>query len=153
FGPDLADNVVTFNGREAEVTAASSASLTAVVPRGAGTGPVEVAVDGRTATGPDFTYELTPIVTTLAGTGVAGYDDGPGASATFHRPHGLHLVEGTTAAVDFLYVADRENRVIRLVGPDGTVATAIAAPKLAAGPVDIAEAADGQMYVPFSDEH
>ena len=54
----------------------------------------------------------------LAGTGVAGSDDGQGDTATFNAPEGL--------AVDFagnVYVADTLNHRIRRIAPDGVVST------------------------------
>lgn len=64
--------------------------------------------------------KITPagMVSTLAGTGIQGDVDGPGASATFRYPQGI--------AVDnegFVYVADASNRKIRRIAPDGTVST------------------------------
>jgi hypothetical protein len=58
------------------------------------------------------------IVTTLAGSGVAGFADGVGAVAQFKNPRGI--------AVDSLgnvYVGDYENNRIRKVTPEGVVTT------------------------------
>ena len=58
------------------------------------------------------------VVTTLAGSGEEGDDDGAGAAAMFNRPHGL--------AVDAefnVYVADRLNHKIRKVSREGIVTT------------------------------
>lgn len=57
FSEVTADNSLTFDGKKAEVTQASSTSLTAVVPEGATTGEVQVIVNSRVATGPVFTVE------------------------------------------------------------------------------------------------
>jgi sugar lactone lactonase YvrE len=64
--------------------------------------------------------KVTPAgaVTTLAGTGVAGFADGSGATAQFSQP--------TSLAVDAsgnVYVADRFNRRVRKITPAGTVTT------------------------------
>jgi sugar lactone lactonase YvrE len=59
-------------------------------------------------------------VSTYAGDGQDGTDDGPGATARFRWPSGLALgVDGT------LYVADSDNEVIRAIAPDAahTVST------------------------------
>jgi DNA-binding beta-propeller fold protein YncE len=64
--------------------------------------------------------KVTPqgMVTTLAGNGMAGYRDGPGASAQFRRPHDVAV--GRDANV---YVADTDNERIRRITPDGVVST------------------------------
>ena len=61
FSPSATANTVTFNGTQATVTSASATQLTTTVPEGAKTGPVEVTVNGATATGPDFTLEPVPL--------------------------------------------------------------------------------------------
>ncbi len=50
-------------------------------------------------------------VTTFAGTGVAGYADGPGGSAQFNMPCGIFF----NPADNFLYVADSGNNLIRRI--------------------------------------
>lgn len=55
FSPNPSENTITFNGTEAPVDQASDTLLVTEVPDGATTGPVEVTVDGETATGPEFT--------------------------------------------------------------------------------------------------
>ncbi|GAB3662668.1 hypothetical protein GCM10028791_37850 [Echinicola sediminis] len=57
-------------------------------------------------------------VSTLAGTGIAGYQDGPGNTAQFNQP--------LDVAVDdkgVVYVADNINHMIRRIDPDGKVST------------------------------
>jgi sugar lactone lactonase YvrE len=58
------------------------------------------------------------IVSTYAGSGSPGANNGPAATATFNIPHGV--------AVDLsgnVYVADNDNDLIRKITPDGTVST------------------------------
>jgi RHS repeat-associated protein len=59
------------------------------------------------------------IITTVAGTGVAGYsgDNGPAAQAQLNNPIAAVGPEG------FLYISDRGNHRIRQVGPDGIITT------------------------------
>lgn len=58
------------------------------------------------------------VVSTFAGTGATGFQDGPVASATFFGPNGLALDAAGT-----LYVADGGWNTIRRIGSDGVVST------------------------------
>lgn len=71
-------------------------------------------------TGNNRVRKLTPDarVTTLAGTGRAGFADGPGARAELNGPAGLAV-----DADGIVYVADTLNHRIRRIRPDGTVTT------------------------------
>lgn len=57
-------------------------------------------------------------VTTVAGAGKAGYADGPAATALFNNPTGVAPLPNGAAVV-----ADRNNNRLRLITPDGAVAT------------------------------
>jgi sugar lactone lactonase YvrE len=57
-------------------------------------------------------------VTTFAGTGVIGAEDGIGNNATFYYPAGMAV-----DAFDNLYVADYGNNKIRKITPEGIVST------------------------------
>lgn len=71
-------------------------------------------------TGNHAIRKVTPAgaVTTLAGTGGPGFNDGPGGAAQFSQP--LALAADASAA---LHVADRGNGLLRRVAPDGVVTT------------------------------
>ena len=60
------------------------------------------------------------VVTTVAGTGAAGAQDGPGATATFSGPRGI-----TTDASGNVYVSEIDNggNKIRMITPAGVVST------------------------------
>jgi sugar lactone lactonase YvrE len=58
------------------------------------------------------------VVTTLAGTGVAGFRDGPAAHAQFNGPIGVAV-----DAMGRVYVADTYNDRIRVIQTDGQVST------------------------------
>ncbi|MCY4437437.1 MAG: NHL repeat-containing protein [Chloroflexi bacterium] len=59
-------------------------------------------------------------ITTVAGTGAAGYngDGGPATLARLNNPRGV-----TVSADGKLYIVDRENRRIRMVDADGLIST------------------------------
>lgn len=71
-------------------------------------------------TGNHAIRRITPqgIVSTLAGTGVAGHRDGPASQAQFNGPTGVAV-----DAQGRVYVADTYNDRIRLILPDGHVTT------------------------------
>ncbi len=60
------------------------------------------------------------IISTVAGTGVIGFsgDGGPAAAARLSSPYGVEV--GPDGS---LYIADRDNSRIRMVGPDGVIST------------------------------
>ena len=62
----------------------------------------------------------TGVITTIAGTGTAGYsgDNGPAASATLNKPSAV--VERSTGN---LYVLDTGNNVVRLLNTTGKITT------------------------------
>ena len=58
------------------------------------------------------------VVTTLAGTGTAGFVNGPAASAQFNQPAGI-----TTDISGNIYIADYGNNVVRKISATGIVTT------------------------------
>jgi len=87
--------------------------------------PAGVAIDAAgylyvTDSGNQLIRKITPggLVSTLAGSGIAGSADGIGAAASFKNPDGI-AVDG----VGNLYIADSGNSTIRKVTPAGIVTT------------------------------
>lgn len=71
FSTVVSDNKVSFNGKEAVLTAATATQITATVPLLASTGPVVVSVKGKTAASqPVFTILAVPVLTTSAVTDI-----------------------------------------------------------------------------------
>lgn len=64
-------------------------------------------------------------VRTLAGSGMSGFQDGPGNLAKFRSPDFIQLSRFQT-----LYVADLYGNLLREISPDGTVRTIAGNPKL-----------------------
>jgi hypothetical protein len=106
FSTTTSDDIVTFNGTSATVSAATTTQLTVAVPQGAGTGVIKLTIGSNMITGPTFTYIYTYTVSTLA------------AAVGFNDPYGI--------AVDTagnVIVADDENNQIKMVTPAGVVTT------------------------------
>ena len=93
------------------------------------------------------------VVSTLAGTGIAGFRDGDAVQAQFHAPMGVAV-----DAIGRVYVADTWNDRIRVIDVDGRVRTLAGGdrPGLADGagasarfdtPVAVAVAGDGTVWV------
>ena len=99
------------------------------------------------------------VVTTLAGSGVAGKADGTGTAASFTNPYGVAVgADGT------VYVADSRSNTIRKITAAGVVTTlagsgspgsanATGAAASFKGPTSIAVAADGTVYVADCENH
>lgn len=68
-------------------------------------------------------------VSTIAGTGVSGYNDGSAHVATFNRPQAVYVDD-----LDNVYVADTGNNSIRLISRSGYVTTVAGA--LDSGDID-----------------
>jgi len=117
FGTDASKVKVFFNEQEATVQTVTETAITSMVPVGAGTGVVKVIVDGHELAGPDFEYELTVLVSTLAG-GIPGDADGQGTAAKFDTPS--HM---TMDSQGNIYVSDFSNHKVKIIGPNADVAT------------------------------
>lgn len=102
---------------------------------------------------------MNGVVTTLAGSGSAGYADGKGREAKFNNPTGA-----VVASDGSVLVADRNNHRVRRVAPDGTVTTIAGTgePAFADGaameakfnrPLDIDVSRDGKLVVSEENNH
>ncbi|HEX8171499.1 MAG TPA: Ig-like domain-containing protein [Thermoanaerobaculia bacterium] len=80
-------------------------------------------------------------VTTLAGNGKQGFDNGSGAAASFKDPRGITY----DAKRNVLYVSDSDNNAIRRVTLDGAVTTI--AKDVFKDPYGLTVGADGAIYV------
>lgn len=117
FSAVTSENKVTINNAVCNVIQADTNQLKITIPKGCGSGAVTVTVKAKKATGPIFTYLLTPVTTTLAGNSL-GYLDGHGANALLNAPQYLNrLSDGS------IVFSDYGNGYIRRVQDNGTVTT------------------------------
>ncbi len=73
--------------------------------------------DNATPKGPVI-IDHPSIVTTIAGSGTQGFADGTKEQASFNYPSGI-----TINSAGFLFVADKQNNMIRIISPEGVVNT------------------------------
>jgi sugar lactone lactonase YvrE len=117
FNADPVQNIVVLNGKNCSVTAASTNNLTIQIPAKAGSGNIQVTTNGQTAQSPEFTYQITALVSTFAGS-TRGYADGTGTEAKFTEiPAIVVNLEGS------LYLSDQGNDKIRKITTSGLVST------------------------------
>ena len=118
FDPNPAGDSVFFNGKPAPIVSASSNSLVAKVPAGAGTGNVSVKVNSNTVTGQAFNYETTITRVIIAGTGFVGTANGIGTVASFALPTGISV-----DASGNIYVMELAASTVRKITPAAVVST------------------------------
>lgn len=126
FTTDTSQIKVTLNGKSLKVIGVKGDQLMVVVPKKAGSGAITVTINGKIATSKAaFTYEYTRTVTTLAGSGNAGFANGKGTDASFnfsgeswYRCSGIVVDDNLN-----VYVTDVGNHCIRKIDKDGMVTT------------------------------
>ena len=87
----------------------------------------------------------TGVITTIAGTGTAGYtgDGGAATAATLNNPTGLAMDAGNNG-----YIADSGNNAIRMIsGQTGLISTVAATVGLLSNPSGVAVDAAGNLYI------
>ncbi|NIG54977.1 IPT/TIG domain-containing protein [Chitinophaga sp. Cy-1792] len=124
FATDTSQLSVTINGKKCTIVNSNLGQLMAIVPKQCGTGLIVVKSgnDSVTSTKP-FNYIFTRTVSTLAGSGKAGYANGNGTQAQFNF-NGQNWYRASGIAVDDqlnVYVADVGNSCIRKIDSAGNV--------------------------------
>jgi hypothetical protein len=103
------ENAVTINGKNAEITSATTSQLKVAVPPSAGDGPVIVTARGKMVVNrPEFRYQWT--AEKIAGTDQTGYADGNKSNALFNRLYGIAV-----------FVNDAGNKRVRKISAAGDV--------------------------------
>ena len=128
--------------------------------------PVRLAVDaqGNVYVSDELNHRIrkvspSGVVTTLAGSGAAGYADGQGTGARFSYPTGVAV-----DAQGNVFVSDQVNNCIRKITPAGTVSTfagngtagytdGTGSSTRFAAPTDVAADAQGNLYVADNSNH
>ena len=118
FSTDTTKNIVTINGSAARDSAATATQLTTFVPLGATTGKISITVSGQNTVSFANLQIKTLTVTTLAGTGASGSNDGAGNVATFSG-----VWSATPDGNGNYFISDPNNSRIRKMTADGTVST------------------------------
>ncbi|MCR8557197.1 IPT/TIG domain-containing protein [Mucilaginibacter sp. BJC16-A38] len=162
FTSDTSQLSVTINGKKLKIIASNTNQMMVVVPKKVGTGPITVTIGtGNTTSAGVFNYQYTRTVSTLAGSGTAGFANGQGTDAMFdfssqswYRTKGIAVDDNLN-----IYVADVGNHCIRKIDTAGNVTTLAGNPQAGEGyadgkgaaarfsiPYDVAVDAQGNVY-------
>lgn len=126
FSTDTSKISVTINDIPLKIVGTNGDQMMVVVPKSIGSGPIVVTIGGnKVESSSPFTYNYTRTVSTLAGSGQAGYVNGKGTEASFnfsgevwYRSSGITVDDNLN-----VYVADPGNHCIRKIDPQGNVTT------------------------------
>jgi len=130
---DTTQIAVTLNGVPMKVVGVNGSNIMVVVPKKVGSGHITVKVgnDSVVSTG-IFNYVYTRTVSTLAGSGKAGFANGKGTDAMFdfsgqswYRSCGVTVDDNLN-----VYVADPGNHCIRKIDTAGNVSTLAGNPQV-----------------------
>lgn len=118
---------VTVGDKPLRVIGVNKTGIMVVVPRKLGSGLLQVKIGDRETTSvEEFTYTFSATVTTLAGSGTAGYADGQGSDAQFSLNDPAKAWRKGAICVDNdlnVYITDVGNNCIRKITQDGIVTT------------------------------
>jgi hypothetical protein len=119
-----AERHLTINDQKIKILWYNKDSLQFIVPPKVGSGAIILTVGNYTTSwGPGFNYLAQAVVTTIAGTGTTGNNDGAGSSATFNYPAGIGIDDR-----GMLYVADCYNQSIRKISTTDYTVSSISIP-------------------------
>lgn len=118
FGTTSDKVQVFFNTTEAAVLNVTDTAIIVIVPKGAESGYLKLIINNEEIRGPAFSYISSVQVTTLAGTGFEGYQEGNASDAFFRFPRGI-----AKDSKGNIYVADFGNYRVRKISTNGIVST------------------------------
>ena len=114
FSTDSLKDIVKVNGVNAVIVNARVDTIVAMVPLGAGTGPVTVTINGATTAGNVFTYSSALVVSTFAGNGINDFNHGASSISTINNPYAIAVDEQGN-----VYVSEFDR--IKKIKPDGEI--------------------------------
>ena len=151
FGLIQSGTNLTINNNAVVIISSSTTLIRIIVPKLAGSGNFLLTSNGKTCESPAFTYKYKATVTTLAGDGSTGTNDGTGNIASFNCPWGISPDNAGN-----IYVADCYNRLIRKINTTtGSVSTITIPPSFDFySPYNIAFSKnDNNLYVTDFNQH
>lgn len=149
---------VNFNGISGNIDSVSNTRITVKVPPLSTTGPINVVSSSATAS--SETFQKIFLVSSFAGNGTGGFNEGQGSGAQFNFPRGI-----TSDSQGNLYIGDTANQRIRRLTPQGTSSTyaGIGSGGITNGdattvaefnsPVGVVFDSNGNMYVADTNNH